>query len=49
MDTFAETAINVYRLLAKENKLPFAVSVCSNKRKFAVFCLQQTNRIAIFR
>jgi hypothetical protein len=47
MGTFAETAIvDTVHLPTKENNLPFSVSACSKKRKFAVsvFHLQQTNR-----
>jgi hypothetical protein len=43
-------SITVYRLLAKENKIPFFVSFTTNKSKFAisVFCLQQTYRSCCF-
>jgi hypothetical protein len=32
-----QSLITVYRLLTKENKLSFSVSVAANKQKFAVF------------
>jgi hypothetical protein len=31
-----KSAVTVYRLPTKDNKLPFSVSVAANKRKFAV-------------
>ncbi len=40
-----QLSITVYHLLTKENKVPFSVSVCINKRKFAVsvFLQQKAN------
>jgi hypothetical protein len=45
------SSITVYHLPTKENKLPFSVPFAANKRKVAVavFRLQQTNGIAVFR
>jgi hypothetical protein len=39
MGTFAETKTSfiVYRLLTKEKKLPFSVSVCSKQTEVAIF------------
>jgi hypothetical protein len=44
-----QSLITIYRLLTKENKLPFSLLFAENKLKFAISIFSKLMEVAVFR